>query len=273
MKPKRIGKKEGESRICYRFRIYPNKEQREKLDYVLEICRQAYNILLGELQDQVVIDKNMIQAILPDLKICEPRFKEVYAKTLQYECYRLFSNLSTLSAIKKKGRKVGRLKFKGKDWFKTINYNQSGFKLDRKNKRLKLSKIGDIKIKLHREVEGKIKHITIKKSINKWYASIITDYNLKRKKGKGWIGLDVGIKNYLTDSNGNKINFSKDKYLKEQRKQCESLSRKKEKSNNWNKQKLILQKFYEKISENRKDFLHKLSDKYVEEYKYIVVET
>jgi len=52
----------------------------------------------------------MIQAILPDLKICEPRFKEVYAKTLQYECYRLFSNLSTLSAIKKKGRKVGRLK-------------------------------------------------------------------------------------------------------------------------------------------------------------------
>ena len=82
--------------ITYKFRIYPNKEQREKLEFALEICRQAYNILLEELNNQCVIDRNMIQAILPDLKICEPKFKEVYSKTLQYECYRLFSNLSEM---------------------------------------------------------------------------------------------------------------------------------------------------------------------------------
>ncbi|PIN94242.1 hypothetical protein COU61_00530, partial [Candidatus Pacearchaeota archaeon CG10_big_fil_rev_8_21_14_0_10_35_13] len=63
--------------------------------------------MLGELRDQVIIDRNMIQAILPDLKICEPKFREVYSKTLQYECYKLFSNLSALSALKKQGRKAG----------------------------------------------------------------------------------------------------------------------------------------------------------------------
>ncbi|PIN91608.1 transposase, partial [Candidatus Pacearchaeota archaeon CG10_big_fil_rev_8_21_14_0_10_35_13] len=116
--------------ITTKCRLYPNKQQTEKLDFALDICRQAYNIMLGELKDQAVIDRNMIQAILPDLKICESRFREVYSKTLQYECYKLFSNLSALSALKKQGRKVGQLKFQGKKFFTTMTYNQSGFELE-----------------------------------------------------------------------------------------------------------------------------------------------
>jgi len=53
---------------AYKLRIYPNKEQNEKLEFALDICRQAYNMMLGELNEQIVIDRNMIQAILPDLK-------------------------------------------------------------------------------------------------------------------------------------------------------------------------------------------------------------
>ena len=112
---------------AYKFRIYPNKEQEEKLDFTLDICRQTYNMMLGELNEQVVIDKAQIQAMLPDMKICEPKFREIYSKTLQYECYKLFSNLSALRVLKNNKKKVGRLRFKGKGWFKTINYNQSGF--------------------------------------------------------------------------------------------------------------------------------------------------
>ena len=133
---------------AYKFRIIPNKEQTEKLENNLDICRRAYNMMLGELNDQIVIDKAQIQAMLPDMKICEPKYKKVYSKTLQYECYRLFSNLSALRVLKQNKRKVGRLRFKGKNWFKTFQYNQSGFKLDQENKRLNLSKIGNIKIKL-----------------------------------------------------------------------------------------------------------------------------
>ena len=95
--------------ITYKFRIFPNKEQGKNLNFALETCRQAYNIFLEELNKQVIIDQNIIQAILPDLKICEPKFKRVYSKTLQYECYRLFSNLSSLKNLKKRKKKVGKL--------------------------------------------------------------------------------------------------------------------------------------------------------------------
>ena len=260
--------------IAYKFRIYPNKEQREKLDYSLEICRQAYNILLEELNNQCVIDKNMIQAMLPDLKICEPKFKEVYSKTLQYECYRLFSNLSALRELKKRKMKVGRLRFKGKGWFKTINYNQSGFSLDSENKRLKLSKIGDIKIKLHREVEGKIKQITIKKSIGKWYVSIITEAVIKRECGDKEIGIDLGINNYLFDSEGSRVEHPKvlENNLSKLKTAYRSLSKKKLRSNNRRKAKFKVAKIYKKINNIRNDFLHKTSTSLIKKSKLIVVE-
>ncbi len=260
--------------IAYKFRIYPNKEQREKLEFALETCRQAYNILLEELNEQCVIDRNMIQAILPDLKICEPRFKEVYSKTLQYECYRLFSNLSALRELKKRKMKVGRLRFKGKGWFKTINYNQSGFSLDSENKKLNLSKIGNIKIKLHREVEGNIKQITIKKSIGKWYVSIITDAIIKRECGEKEIGIDLGINNYLMDSEGNSVEHPKvlENNLSKLKIAYRSLAKKKLRSNNRKKAKLKVAKLYEKITNIRTDFLHKTSTNLIKKSKLIVYE-
>jgi len=259
---------------AYKLRIYPNKEQTEKLDFALDTCRQAYNMMLGELNEQVIIDRNMIQATLPDLKICEPKFREVYSKTLQYECYRLFSNLSALRVLKKNKKKVGRLRFKGKGWFKTINYNQSGFSLDKENKKLNLSKIGNIKIKLHREVEGKIKQITIKKSIDKWYVTIITDAVIKTRCGDKVIGIDLGINNYLVDSDNNKVENPKvlNQYKKELRIKQKSLSRKKKGSKNRLKVKKQVAKLYEKITNVRRDFLHKLTTKLVKENKFIAME-
>ncbi|MFA6074023.1 MAG: transposase [Candidatus Woesearchaeota archaeon] len=258
--------------LSNKFRLYPNKEQTEKLEFALDTCRQAYNMMLGELNDQVVIDRNMIQAMLPDMKICEPRFREVYSKTLQYECYRLFSNLSALRVLKGNQRKVGRLRFKGKGWFKTINYNQSGFSLE--DNKLCLSKIGDIKIKVHREVNGNIKQIQIKRELDKWYAIIITDENTQITCGEKIIGIDLGINNYLVDSDGNKIenpkilenNLQKLKHLNKE------LSRKKKGSKNRLKARNRLAKFHLKISHQRDDFLHKLTTKLVKDCKIIVME-
>jgi len=163
---------------CYKFRLYPTNKQAEKLLKTLELCRQTYNILLHELSQQKIIDKMEIQSILPDMKICDHRLKKVHSKTLQYECYRLFSNLKGLSNSKQSGNKVGSLRFKGKKWFKTFNYNQTGFKLIKTGKRLdrlRLSKIGDVAVRTHRKIKGEIKHIVVKKSVNSWYANMITD--------------------------------------------------------------------------------------------------
>ena len=92
--------------LTHRFRLYPRKNQEEKLLWTLDKCRQTYNFLLSELQQQKIIDRSQIQGIIPDLKICEPELKQVYSKTLQYECYRLFSNLKSLSQSKKSKRKI-----------------------------------------------------------------------------------------------------------------------------------------------------------------------
>jgi len=170
--------------ISYKFKLYPNKEQREKLELSLDICRRTYNYLLAELDKGFT--KVEIANYLLDLKVVNPEMKEVYSKVIQKENDNLFSNLSGLSASKKNGNKVGRLRFKGKGWKKTFTFNQSGFKLI--DKKLHLAKIGDINIKVHRQIEGKIKQIIIKREINKWYAIIQTDANIQLIKGDKEIG-------------------------------------------------------------------------------------
>jgi len=262
--------------LAYKFRMYPNKEIREKLDFALEMCRLTYNNLLSELKEQTIIDRNMIQQHILDLKIVNPELKQIYSKTLQYECYRLFSNLSALSALKKNKKKVGRLRFKGKDWFKTISYNQSGFWFEQKGKKgiLELSKIGIIKVKSHRQVEGKIKQITIKKSLDKWYCMIVSDFIQIRTCGEKEIGIDLGINNYIMNSEGNIIEHPKilSKYAKELKITQQELSRKKKGSHNRSKAKFKVAKLHEKIERTRTDFLHKLSYKYVQDCKLIVIE-
>ncbi|MBU4085988.1 MAG: transposase, partial [Nanoarchaeota archaeon] len=259
----------------YKFRMYPNKEQIDKLDLSLEVCRQTYNNLLAGLDE--MFTKNELQNYLLDLKVVNPEMNNVYSKVLQMENQRLFSNLSSLSQRKKQGNKVGRLRFKGKNWFKTFTYNQSGFELTHlkaKKGILWLSKIGDIPIKLHRQVEGKIKSITIKKSLGKWYCSIVTDAVIKRVCGNGEIGIDVGIENYIYDSNGNSYENPKhfDKYHQELKIAQQSLSKKEKQSNSRRKTRIKVAKIHEKITNARNDFIHKLSTKLIRENKFIAIE-
>jgi len=158
-----------------------------------------------------------------------------------------------------------------------MHYNQSGFKLIKTNKRydlLHLSKIGDIKIFVHRKIEGKIKQIIIKKSIDKWYAIIITDAIIKIKCGNKVLGIDLGINHFIVDSENNKIEHPKiyEKHQKKLKKLHQNLSRKKKGSNNRKKAKIRLAKCYEKINNCRNDFLHKISTKYIRKCKIICIE-
>ena len=129
--------------MSYEFRMYPNRVEAFGLGRSLELCRQAYNFLLEKLRAENK-SRNQIQHEIVELKKARPEFKGVYSKALQMEPYRLFSNLRSLTQLKKKGKKVGALRFKGKDWFKTFSYNQSGFRLEMVKSRkgiLHLSKI------------------------------------------------------------------------------------------------------------------------------------
>ncbi len=266
--------------ITYKFRLYPNKEQEEKLLWTLEKCRLVYNDMLAGLNGQRKPNRMELQAMLPKLKEQYPELKDVYSKVLQYEVYRLFSNLKGLGELKKKGRRVGRLRFKGMGWFKTFTYNQSGFRIigtDTRLDRLHLSKIGDIPIMVHREIKGDVKQITVKRhSSSKWYACISAEKDNSKQINKitNVVGMDKGIKYFLTDSDGRQIenpHYLK-KSLKKLKKEQQRLARKEKKSSNHNKQRIKVVRAYERITNQRVDFSHKLSRFYVDNYDMIAIE-
>jgi len=213
------------------------------------------------------------QALIVKLKRDKPELASVYSKVLQMVNYQLWGNIKALSALKKNGRKVGKLRFKG-GWFKTLNYNQSGFRLE--GKKLMLSKVGAINIKLHRPIEGKVKGVLIKRELSgKWFV-VFQIENLPlhlHQIGKA-IGLDVGIKHFLSDSDGRQIENPRfyEHSLERLRIAHQVLSQKKRGSRNRAKAKVKLTKVYEKIVNQRDDFLHKLSRFYVNNYDAIVVE-
>ncbi|MBA3064047.1 IS200/IS605 family element transposase accessory protein TnpB [Candidatus Woesearchaeota archaeon] len=266
--------------ITHKFRLYPNKQQEEKLFETLNLCRQTYNNLLAEFDSWEYISKYELQSIITSLKICDSRLKTVYSKTLQYENYRLFSNLKALSNKKKKGYKVGRLRFKGEGWFKTFTYNQSGFKLINTGKRcqiLHLSKIGDIRIRCHRNIKGKIKQITVKHiQSGKWFASVTEErkQEIKQQAINKIVGIDLGLTDTVYDSDSNKI--TNPRHLKKKAEKLAHLqrrmSRKKKRSNNRNRWRIRLARQYEKLVNSRGDFLHKLSRYYVDNYDAIAME-
>lgn len=136
------------------------------------------------------------QAFIVKLKTEKHELGQVYSKVLQMVNYQLWSNIRALSVLKRNGRKVGKLRFKGQ-WFKTLNYNQSGFRLE--EKKLFLSKIGAINIKLHRPINGQVKGVFIKRQPSGKWSAVFQVENSKASvtRAGGVVGLDVGIF-YLT---------------------------------------------------------------------------
>jgi len=269
------------TQLTYKFRLYPKREQEEKLLKTLELCRQTYNYFLAQWDGKNKIPSRLeLQAQLPKMKINNPELNTVHSKVLQMVLYQLYSNLKALSQQKRNGRKVGKLRFKGKGWFKAFSYNQSGFKLIKAKKRLgllHLSKIGDVPIRVHREVEGTIKQVIIKRhNSGKWFACLCIerDIHIAERKSEKVIGIDVGIKHFLTDSNGRQIENPKfyEKTLERIKITQHWLSKKKKSSKNREKQRIKIAKLYEKLANQRDDFLHKLSTFYINNYDVIAIE-
>ena len=237
--------------------------------------------MLEQLQKQDKPDRYILQNSLPKLKEQYPNLKGVYSKVLQHEVYRLFSNLKALSKSKKKGRHVGKLRFKSSAGFKTIHYNQSGFKIIPTNTRcnkLHISKVGDIPMRMHRSFDGNIKQVVIKQyGSGRWFASITVEEDnvfVQKRPIKKIVGMDMGITEFLTDTTGKIV--ENPKYLKKSLKRLKNrqkrLSRTKKKSNNRNKQVVCVAKLHEKAANQRADFCHKVAKHYVDTFDFISVE-
>jgi len=269
--------------LTHRYRLYPSRAQEQKLLATLDLCRWLYNHFLDQLsrkENSRTPRRYQLQATLPKLKRKQPELEQVHSKVLQMVLHQLYSNLRALAELKRNGRKVGRLRFKGRGWFKSFTYNQSGFRLIKghgKRRELWLSKIGGIPIVLHRELDGEIKQVHIKwERSGKWFAcfSVEVEDTPKAEKFSKPVGIDLGIEHYIADTDGNFVkhphNIAKSEWRlkREQRR----LSRKEKGSKNRTRQRLKLARAHERVGNQRFDFLHKLSRHYVNNYDFIAVE-
>ncbi|MDI6884405.1 MAG: RNA-guided endonuclease TnpB family protein [Hadesarchaea archaeon] len=264
--------------LGYRFRLYPPKTCERKLNRQMALCRWLYNRLLSELnlahEKGIRLKRTDTQALIVDIKHEKPELGEVYSKVLQMVNHQLWSNIRALAGLKRNGKRVGRLRFKGEGWFKTLNYNQSGFRLE--NGRLVLSKIGEIPIKLHRKIEGEVKGVIVKRERSgKWYAIFqAEDGPEPLQKTNKAVGIDVGIKHFLSDTEGRQVENPRfyERTLGRIRMRQRQVSKKQKDSTNREKARIKLARAHGKLVNQRNDFLHKLSHFYVQNYDIIVAE-
>ena len=214
--------------------------------------------------------------ILTELKQSEPWLYNYHNKMLQMVSTQLEGSEKALMEQSRKGYKTGQLRFARYNEFRSFTYNQSGFKLN--NNKLFLSKIGDIRIKKHRDTPEIIKQVLVTKSKSgKWHACItceLVKINPPKIDFAKAVGIDVGIKSFAYDSDKhntpNPLNLKK--MLKPLVRVQRKISRRKKGSNNRFKAIRHLQRIHERIVNRRNDFQHKLSSIYASHYDVMFVE-
>jgi putative transposase len=270
----------------YKYRLYPNKTQEELLKNTLIVCKNLYNICLEEKIKSYEEDGKNLSAFDLNKKIKDFDIENktsVNAQVLQNVVARLDNAFTHFFRRCKKGdgEKAGFPRFKSFERYDSFCYPQSGFKILDDQRHLKLSKIGSVKIKLHRNFDGKIKNVLVKRdSLGRWYACLVVDESremVSPKEIKSKIGLDLGCIDFVTTSDGNKIQHPK--YYKKSEKELKKIQSKysllkslPKEDKKKIKTKKKLSKLHTKIKNQRDDFLHKLSREFVNEFDLICVE-
>lgn len=264
----------------FRYRIYPNKKHQIRLLTQFKICKEIYNDLLDENKNYNFNRTFDFNSIIQDIKITNPqRYFKVHSQVLQNvsdRASKAFDNFFNRIKMRNQGIKVkaGFPRFKSR--IQSITYSQSGFKIV--GNKLQLSKIGKMPIILSREIEGKIKTLTIKQNKSKeWFAvfSVEIDKEEPTHPSKESIGIDVGLERYAT-LNNQKGNIDNPRFFRQSEKAlCKAqkiLSRRKLGSQNWKKQKLKVARIHKVITNQRNDFLHKITSFLTNKYCLIKIE-
>ena len=258
-----------------KFRIYPNKVQQKLINQTFGCCRLVYNKGLAMREEAYKngekVGYNQTSAMLTMLKQGLAFLKEVDSISLQ-QSLRDLDRAYTNFFQKRAKHPNFKSKHDNHQSYRTIN---QGDNIRIVGKYLKLPKLGYVKVRQSMPI-GKINNVTVERTPSgKYFAVLNVDFEATYNRNNfGVIGIDVGIKEFYTDSNGNVVNNPKHlekstkKLIREQRR----LSRKVKGSSNRNKQRIKVAKVHEKITNQRNDFLHKLSTMLVRENQPICIE-
>ena len=258
----------------YRYRIFPSKAQTTRLNATLALCCELYNAALQERRDAYRTERKSISfcsqsAQLPEIKAVRKDVTTVHSQVLQDVLRRVdkaFQNF--FRRVKERKEKAGFPRFRSRARYDSFTYPQSGFAL---NGKLRLGKIGDVRIKLHRPVEGKIKTLTITRcATGKWFACFSVEIEAQPlPKNDQAVGVDVGLTHFATLSTGETV--ANPRFFREEQDALAKAQRKLNAEKGRARRKIVA-RIHERISFRRHNFAHQLSRSLVNRFGLIVFE-
>lgn len=265
---------------AFQYRLYPNRQQVQVLEEMLETCRHLYNRSLAERRDAYQNKGKTLNYYdqantLKDQRKQNPYLVKVNFSATQDVLRRLDKAFGSFFRRVKTGEKPGYPRFKAKGRYDSVTFPSYGDGCRLKDGRLYLQNVGRVKIKLHRELEGKVKTITIRRRGSLWFASFSceVDPNVLPSSDKS-IGVDLGIESFAITSDGEF--FPAAKHLRKAERNLKRLqrqvSRRVKGSNRRKKAVRQLAKAHLHVANQRKDTAHKVSRSLVNQYQTIAVE-
>ena len=259
-----------------KYRIYPNKQEQQNLAVQFGHARFVFNSTLAARKDHYKetgkgLPKKVASSRIKELKSEDATswLKQADSQVLQQKAADVDSAYQNFFA-----KRAGYPKFKKKHGKQSIRYPQRVRFFDSS---LYLPKVGYVKIKLHRPLVGVQKSVTVSKTkTGKYFASILCVLETDQPEHNGpSIGIDLGLKDYAIFSDGTKIDHPKllNKLEREIKISQKKLSSKKKGSANRNKTRVRLARKHEKLSNARKDFLHKETARLTDQHGFIATET
>ncbi len=288
-------------RTSYQYKVRPTKEQKDIIDNTLDLLRCQYNYQLGQRfdwyeQNRCSIDRCPLVCHLPELKEKptksnqekslvqlkkeRPWYKKIHSQVLQEVSKRVDLAFDRWLKGDTNGKRSGRPRFKGKGQYKTFTYKQFKHHHFLGNK-IKLSKIGELKVIVHRPIPDgfKIKTVSVTKKADGYYVTLsIQDDTIPETipvdKVSNPVGIDMGLKSFLIKSDGTDVEIPQHyrKAQKRLRKIQKSVSRKKKGGNNRNKAVVKLSKAHKKVADTRKDFHFKTAKNLLDNHDLIAHE-
>ena len=270
-------------RISYQYRLRLNKQQQDVIDNTLDMLRCQYNFQLAQRFDwyeknRCSIDKCPLVCHLPELKDQpnksnqekslvqlkkdRPWYKNVHSQVLQEVPKRVEKAFDRWLKGDCNGNKSGKPRFKGKGQYKTFIYKQ--FKQHHfLGNKIKLSKIGDVKVIVHRPIPDgfKIKTVSVTKKADGYYVTLSLEDKtvpdiIPATKVSNPVGIDMGLKSFLIKSDGTEVKIPQ--YYRQAQKRLrkiqKAVSRKNKGGNNRKKAVVKLGKAHKKVADTREDF-------------------
>ncbi len=268
-------------RKSYKYRLSPTRKQQAALQETLDRCRELYNAALQERRDayrlcQVSLNYYDQAAELSDIKQVREEYKDIHSQVLQDVLRRVEKAMKAFYRRVKAGEKAGYPRFQGRNRYDSFTYPQGGYSITHES-RITLSKIGSIKVKVHRPLEGTIKTATVKREGNQWYIVFsceIEQTGTHLPYTNEAIGIDLGLLHFATLSTGDTIEnprYYRRGEAKLQKAQ-QHVSRCMRGSHRRDKARKHVAKAHRKVRNQRHDFLHKQSRQLVNTYETIVFE-